>query len=175
MSKKQPIDCQQVSTGVDLAVLGVQDLLKLDAEIIAELRRRNLVRTNNKPLGDIAEAVVHAARGGTLENNSTKSHDITTPDGQRIQVKAVSVRSSGTASKFSVFRSTDFTTAVFLVFDINFGLLEAREIDASDIEKLRLISHTNGRQPTLRWVRTYGTDVAAEMKAAWMGLNETSV
>lgn len=65
ISKEQVIDCRQVSTGIDLAVLGVQDLLQLDAEIIAQLRRRNLARTDNKPLGDIAEAVVPAARGGT--------------------------------------------------------------------------------------------------------------
>ncbi|MDN6428006.1 DUF6998 domain-containing protein [Acidipropionibacterium jensenii] len=106
MSEGQSIDCQQVSTGIDLAVLGVQDLLQLDAAIITELRRRNLVRPNNKPLGDIAEAVVHAARGGTLENNSTKSHDITAPGGQRIQVKARTMQPKERTVRFSVFRST---------------------------------------------------------------------
>ncbi|WP_344783155.1 hypothetical protein [Gordonia caeni] len=156
-----------------MTALGVQDLLRLDGAVLAELRRRGLVRTGNKPLGDVAEAVVHAARDGVLEPNSTKSHDITTPAGDRIQVKAMGVRSAGTAAKFGAFRSTDFTTAVFLVFDIDFNLIEAREVDAAVIEQTRLVTHINGRQPTLRWVRTVGTDVTAEMQAAWAGLNQT--
>ena len=49
----------------------------------------------------------------------------------------------------------------------------AREVDASDIEQTRLVAHVNGRQPTLRWVRSTGTDVTAEMQAAWTCLNET--
>ncbi|GAA2373716.1 hypothetical protein [Gordonia cholesterolivorans] len=159
---------------VDLTALGVQDLLRLDAAIIAELRRRGLVRTSNKPLGDVAEAVVHAARGGVLEPNSTKSHDITAPGGQRIQVKAMGVRSAGTAAKFSAFRSTDITTAVFLVFDLDFHLIEAREVDAADIEQTKVVAHVNGRKPTLRWVRSVGTDVTTEMQAAWTRINETS-
>ncbi|MFT4126117.1 MAG: hypothetical protein QM662_07780 [Gordonia sp. (in: high G+C Gram-positive bacteria)] len=112
-------------TAVDLTSLGVQDLLQLDAAIIAELRRRGLVRTSNKPLGDVAEAVVHAARGGVL------------------------------------------------VFDLDFNLTEAREVDAAEIEQTRLVAHVNGRQPTLRWVRSVGTEVTAEMQAAWTRLNET--
>lgn len=173
MSEGQSIDCQQVSTGIDLAVLGVQDLLQLDAAIITELRRRNLVGTNNKPLGDIAEAVVHAARGGTLENNSTKSHDITAPGGQRIQVKARTMQPKERTVRFSVFRSTAFTTAVFLVFNTDFGLVEAHEVDASDIEQTRHVAHVNGKSADLRWVRSVSTDVTAEMRAAWTSLNET--
>lgn len=161
-------------TTVDLTALGVRDLLKLDAAVIEELRRRELVRTNNKPLGDIAEAVVYEARGGILEPNSTRSHDITAPDGQRIQVKAMGPRSAGTQT-FSVFRSTDFTTAVFLIFDVDFNLTEAREVTAADIEQTRIIAHTNGRASTLQWVRTVGTDVTAEMQTAWARLNETAI
>ncbi|MFM9376280.1 DUF6998 domain-containing protein [Gordonia sp. VNK21] len=159
---------------MDLTGLGVQDLLRLEAAINTELRRRGLVRTSNKPLGDVAEAVVHAARGGVLEPNSTKSHDITTPDGRRIQVKAMGVRSAGAAAKFSPFRSTDFTTAVFLVFDRDFDLTEAREVTASDIEQTRLVAHINGRQPSLSWVRSVGTDVTAEMQQAWRTVDAIS-
>ena len=55
----------------DLTNLRVRELLQLEASIVSELRGRGLVRTNNKPLGDIAEQVVLAARGGVLEPNST--------------------------------------------------------------------------------------------------------
>lgn len=89
----------------ELTRLPVKQLLQLEANIVAELRRRDLVRTNNKPLGDIAELVVWLARGGVLEPNSTKSHDITTATGHRIQVKAMASRTAGAGAKFSPFRS----------------------------------------------------------------------
>ena len=38
----------------DLKTLRVSELLHLEASIVSELRGRGLVRTNNKPLGDIA-------------------------------------------------------------------------------------------------------------------------
>ena len=91
----------------DVSRLSVKHLLQLEASVVKELRRRDLVRTNNKPLGDIAEQVVWLARGGVLEPNSTKSHDITTASGHRIQVKAMANRVAGSAARFSPFRSAD--------------------------------------------------------------------
>ncbi|OCB35448.1 hypothetical protein A5676_23875 [Mycobacterium malmoense] len=159
-------------TDFDLAQLGIRDLLRLELAITAELRLRGLVRTNNKPLGDIAENVVWRARGGVLEPNSTKSHDITTVDGHRIQVKAMGGRSAGPAAKFSPFRSVDFHSAIFLVFDGECELTEAYEVPADSVsERIRFVAHVNGRQPTLREVRALGTDVADEMRAAYSMLD----
>jgi len=161
-----------VVTAFDLAQLGVRDLLRLEVAAIAELRARGLVRTNNKPLADIAELVVLRARGGVLERNSTKSHDITTANGQRIQVKAMGDRSASTAAKFSPFRSSDFHSAIFLVFDGECYLTEAYEISADSVnDHVRFVPHVNGRQPTLRQVRALGTDVVDEMRAAYSGLD----
>ena len=127
------------------------------------------MRTNNKPLGDIAERVVLVARGGVLEPNSTKSHDVTDTDGRRIQVKAMGLRKVGRAAKFSPFRSFAFDTAVFLVFASDtFELSLAREVPAKAIEAVaRYSPHTNGRQPTLRQIETLGVDVMAEMGKAY--------
>lgn len=153
--------------------LRVKELLQLEAEIVVELRRRDLVRTNNKPLGDIAEQIVLLARGGILEPNSTKSHDISDPQGRRIQVKAMGTRRSGHASKFSPFRSFEFDTAVFLVFDsTNFDLVLSREVASMEIETVASYSqHTNGRQPTLRQIESLGTDVTEEMSSAYIKLD----
>lgn len=146
----------------------------MEASIIAELRQRGLVRTNNKPLGDIAEQVVLAARGGVLEPNSMKSHDITDPSGRRIQVKAMGGRAAGKAGKFSPFRSFDFDTAVFLVFaPETFEISLAREVSAGAIEAVAHYSpHTNGRQPTLRQIENAGIDVTDEMRAAYAALDD---
>lgn len=143
--------------------LSVKDLLLLEARVVKELRRRDLVRTNNKPLGDIAEYVVWLARGGVLEPNSTKSHDITTASGHRIQVKAMANRAAGAGARFSPFRSAGYHTAVFLVFDSAFEIAEAFEVGAEQIEEhVHFVPHIAGRQPSLTQVRTLGTDVTVE-------------
>ncbi|WP_166972534.1 DUF6998 domain-containing protein [Brevibacterium atlanticum] len=158
----------------DLSSFRVKDLLRLEANVISELRDRGLVRTNNKPLGDIAEQVVLRARGGILEPNSTKSHDVTDREGRRIQVKAMGARAAGKSGKFSPFRSFDFDTAVFLVFGTeDFDLTLAREVPSNDIESVaRYSRHTNGRQPTVRQIEGLGEDVIGEMKAAYDSLND---
>lgn len=160
-----------------LSQLRVRELLQLEACIVSELRDRGLVRTNNKPLGDIAERVVLVARGGVLEPNSTKSHDVTDQAGRRIQVKAMGGRVAGGSAKFSPFRSFDFDTAVFLVFAAEtFHLDSAREVGSGDIEAVaRYSSHTNGRQPTLGQVENLGVDVTAEMRAAYEALDSDIV
>lgn len=161
----------------DLTNLRVRELLQLEASIVSELRGRGLVRTNNKPLGDIAEQVVLAARGGVLEPNSTKSHDVTDQSGRRIQVKAMGGRVVGRSGKFSPFRSFDFDTAVFLIFAAEtFELVLAREVDADSVEAVAPYSrHTNGRQATLRQVESLGLDVTTEMREAFATLDPDAV
>ncbi|MGF2949269.1 DUF6998 domain-containing protein [Microbacterium alcoholitolerans] len=154
--------------------LSVKHLMQLEASIVTELRRRELVRTNNKPLGDIAEHVVWLARGGVLEPNSTKSHDITTASGHRIQVKAMANRAAGAGARFSPFRSAGYHSAVFLVFDSTFEITEAYEVEADLIEAhVRFVPHVAGRQPSLTQVRTLGTDVTAEMQSAYARIDDS--
>ena len=157
----------------DLTALAVPDLLGLEAQIVSYLRDRGLVRSNNKPLGDIAEQIVFQARGGTLEPNSTKSHDVTTPSGARIQVKAMGARSAGTGEKFSPFRSFEFDTAIFLVFaPLTFELTLAREVGAAEVQAVsRYSKHTNGSQPTVSQIKDAGTDVVDEMRLAYAALD----
>lgn len=156
----------------DLSSFSVKGLLQLEAGVVTELRRRGLVRTNNKPLGDIAEQIVLAARGGILEPNSARSHDITDSEGRRIQVKAMGGRSVGRSGQFSSFRSFDFDTAVFLMFEANtFDLALAREVAASDIKTVAPYSaHTNGRAVTVRKIENLGLDVSHEMRNAYEAL-----
>ena len=140
---------------------------------MSELRARGLVRTNNKPLGDIAEQVVWTARGGELAGNSTKSYDLTDRQGRRIQVKAMGGRMAGRSGKFSPFRSFDFDTAVFLGFaEKTFDLVFAREIEANLLESnVPFSAHTNGRQATARQIEGMGLDVTTEMRDAYATLD----
>lgn len=157
----------------DLTQLSVRELLVLESAIVGELRARELARTNNKPLGDIAEQVVLHARGGSLEPNSTKSHDVTDRDGKKIQVKARSIRRGRKSGRFSPFRSFNFDSAVFLIFDAEtFDLVNAREASPEEIMGIaKLSTHTNGRQPNLNQVSRIGESVFSEMKIAYEALN----
>lgn len=159
---------------IDLRTLRARELLRLEGEIIGELLRRDLVRTRNKPLGDIAERVVRHARGGHLEPNSAKSHDITTPTGVRIQVKAMSVSPGSVSGQFSAFRSFDFDTAVFLVFLADtFELIQAREVTAAEVEaSSRFSRHTNASTVTYRKMGGLGDDVLCEMQTAFDNLDD---
>ena len=51
------------------------ELMNLYAEILAELNRRNVVRTYNSPVGDYAEWLVAEKLGLVLEHDSQKGYD----------------------------------------------------------------------------------------------------
>ena len=58
----------------------IAELLAGYAGILAELRRRGVVRTNNAPVGDYAEWLAARALGGEIvANASEKSYDLRLP------------------------------------------------------------------------------------------------
>lgn len=130
-----------------------RDLLAMYARILDELLRRNLIRTRNAPAGDYAEALVARALDGTLKPNSTKSWDVTTAAGQRVQVKC---RVLGPATRksahYSVFRSWDFDIAVFVTFDQGtYEVLSATSLPAESVKgKARFSAHVAGAFLTIR-------------------------
>lgn len=104
----------------------VGELLSGYANILAELRRRGVVRSANAPAGDYAEWLCARALGATLVVNfSVKSHDLVLSDGGRVQVKARVTSDPPTAGQLqtSPFRSWDFELAAFvLVRDYDYGI-----------------------------------------------------
>lgn len=133
----------------DLSSLSPRDLLSIYARILDELLRRNLIRTRNAPAGDYAEALVARALNGTLEPNSTKSWDVTTQTGQRVQVKARVVGpSTRMSAKHSVFRSWgfDFDIPVFVTFDQEtYVVTSAVSVPVASVEgTARFSSHVAG-------------------------------
>ena len=96
------------------------ELLAQYAATLVELRRRGVLRTNNAPLGDYAEWLLHRALGGALANStSAKSYDLTLQDGRRVRVKArlVSDPPSRGQLQTSPFRSWDFELAALMLLD----------------------------------------------------------
>ncbi len=71
------------------------ELLKDWSTVMRELRKRDVIRTNNNPVGDIAEAIVAAHYLGERGVFAQRGWDVKRrpsedfPEGERIQVKAM--------------------------------------------------------------------------------------
>ena len=98
--------------------------VKQYAEVTARLEAHSLIRSHNKPQGDIAEAIAAEAFGGTLLDQSAKGADVKLPDGQLLQVK--SVTDYGKPAGTSGIRSTDFDHLLLVVFDPLLAVKSAR-------------------------------------------------
>jgi hypothetical protein len=85
----------------------------------------------------------------------------------------MAVRAAGSGARFSPFRSAEYDTAVFIVLNSGFELVEAFEVEAERIEQsVRYVAHINGRQPSLRQVRELGHDVTIEMQSAYARIDD---
>jgi hypothetical protein len=99
-----------------LETLRTAELFKMYRGILRELTQRGIVRTMNAPAGDYAEYLVAALVGGELADNSEKSWDIRTADGERLQVKCRVVQEGKRGQRqLSPFRTWDFDRAVIVL------------------------------------------------------------
>ncbi len=73
---------------IDLANIPVSALLELHGDVIAELRRREIVRSANNPTGDYGELLFARAFGWVLNGNSSADADATDAEGLRYQIKS---------------------------------------------------------------------------------------
>ena len=149
--------------------LSVKALLQIQAQVLAELKSRKVVRGNNSPIGDIAEYLVFQSRGGVLEPNSTKSHDVTDNSGRKIQVKARSLLEKDFGQTFSAFRTFKFDTTIFIVFDpLTSEISWAREVEAAQIKDNSYFQElTNSYRITASKVLEIGNDVTKELAATY--------
>lgn len=72
---------------IDLSQASVSALLELHGNLLAELRRRDVVRSANNPTGDYGELLFSRAFGWTLNGNSSADVDAVDADGVLYQIK----------------------------------------------------------------------------------------
>ena len=104
---------------IDFTTASTSELFVSYRAVLAELRRREIVRTGNAPTGDYAETLVKVAFEGKLAPNSEKSWDVLTPQGEKLQVKS-RLLDDPTKSKqrqLSPIRSWGFDSLVIVLFD----------------------------------------------------------
>lgn len=110
------------------------ELLAEWAAVMRELKRRGVIRTNNNPVGDIAEAIVAAHVGGERGSFSQRGWDVLTPAGERIQVKAL--RQTGRRRNLSPIRDSDYDSVIVVVFDEDFHVSEGLKLSREVVEDL---------------------------------------
>jgi hypothetical protein len=101
---------------VDLSNMSTRELLALWAQSLRELRDREVVRTFNNPIGDIAEALVALHYGGERGSFSQASWDVRTPSGELLQVKALRRTGAKTRRNLSPVRSDGYDAVIVVFF-----------------------------------------------------------
>jgi hypothetical protein len=106
------------------------------AAVMRELRARDVIRTNNNPVGDIAEAIVAAHFDGERGSFSQAGWDVLTADGGRIQVKAIRQTPKYTRTTLSPIRDSEYDSVVVVIFDEDFRVTEGLKVARSVVEEM---------------------------------------
>ena len=128
------------------------ELLQTHNAVIAELRRLDVVRTKNNPVGDYTEWLVCNRLGLEREGNSKAAFDARDADGTKIQIKGR--QSNNNSVQFSTIRNLkqqgfDFLIAV--IFDDDFSVRLAVKIPHVEVlELVRYQDHVKGHNLILR-------------------------
>ena len=116
---------------MELEKLNPKELLQLQADATNELRRREIVRTQNNPLGDYTEWLVSKALNLELANNSKAGYDATDSNGIKIQIKGRRITAKNKSTQLSAIRKLnekDFDELVAVLFDDRFNVIEALSV-----------------------------------------------
>lgn len=151
----------------------VRELLRLHGEVMEELRRREVVRTSNSPVGDYAELLFSTAFGWALEGSSASGHDATDRDGARFQIKSRRLTRHNTSRQLSFLRKLpekkfDFLAAV--LFDAKYNVTKAIIMPHEGLEaRCRFSAHANGWLMRLEddcWQAVGARDVTDQIRMA---------
>jgi hypothetical protein len=127
-----------------------QELLADWGAIMRELRARDVVRTNNNPVGDIAEAIVAEHYAGERGSFAQAGWDVQTPQGERIQVKAMRQAAGAKRSNLSPIRDRDYDFVVIVIFNEHFVVTEGLRLSRAAVEDLFAHrDYVNGRIITI--------------------------
>lgn len=134
---------------MNLESLSNIELLQLQAKATEELKNRNVVRTQNNPLGDYTEWLVSNRLKLHLSKNSRAGFDAVSDAGVKFQIKGRRVTPGNQSRMLSAIRNydgKDFDWLVAVIFDQDFSILNAYLVPHEVIgEYFPHKDHVNGR------------------------------
>jgi hypothetical protein len=138
----------------ELSRLSTPDLLKIHAQVLAELRNRQVVRSENAPTGDYAEWLCVQRLGLVLQKNSALGFDAIDSIGTKFQIKGRRVTPANKSVQLGAIRDldrSDFDFLVGILFDQNYSVTLALKIPHAVVcERARFVSRTNSNTLHLR-------------------------
>lgn len=135
-------------------VFSTFDLFRCYADILNELKQRQIIRTFNNPVADYAEWLVAKMLDLELATNSRSGYDATNSANEKFQIKSRRLVPSNKSRQLGVIRnleSVKFDYLIAVLFESDFSLNEAYKIPQSLITKYAQFSkHQNGHILHLR-------------------------
>jgi hypothetical protein len=158
---------------MDISSLAVADLLKTHGAVLAELRRRGIVRSFNNPGSDLAELLFCRAFGWRRENNSAEGHDAVDAAGLRYQIKGRRLTARNRSRQLGAIRKLPeqpFDSLAAVLFDDDYSVVRAAIIPFAVVKaRAKRVEHTNSWRFLLRddlWAIEGVADVTARLRAA---------
>lgn len=141
-------------TKFDLKLATTFELLGYFADVLEELKQREVIRTRNNPVADYAEWLATQSLGLSLEPNSRAGYDAINKRGERFQIKSRRLDPSNKSRQRSVIRNLEvkeFDYLIGILFEKDFTVKEAYKIPHEIIEDYaRFNKHVNGYFLNLR-------------------------
>ena len=124
------------------------ELLKLYADLLEELRDRELTRTSNNPTADYAENVAAEKLGLTRAGKEERGYDATDAKGHKYQIKGRRITRHNNSRQLGVIRDLEanlFDYLVAVIFDESFAVLEIWKVPFEFVQSnSRWSEHQNG-------------------------------
>ncbi len=156
-----------------LEALSVSDLLRLHAEVLDELRRRQVLRSANGPAGDYGELLFCRAFGWMPQPNSARGFDAVDKHGVRYQIKCRRITAFNTSRQLSFIRNLPdrpFDILAGVLLDEAFRVTRAALIPVEIVQShARYVGHVNAWRIILRdavWTFPGVSDVTESLRDA---------
>ncbi len=131
-----------------------RELLSDWVAIMRQLRTLGVIRTNNNPIGDIAEAIVCDHYGGERASFSQKGWDVKAPDGELIQVKSRRRTPESNPTVLSPISDDEYDSLVVVIFDEDFQVIEGLKANRALVEDRFDLDGKNQRRVSLNKLRS---------------------
>ena len=127
--------------------LTISELLQVYGSVMDELRPRDVVRSSNSPISDLAEVLFGRAFDWIREGNSVAGHDAKDAAGARYQIKARRIGMGPGTRQLSAIRNlgnNSFEMLAGVLFNPDFSVHRAAIVPL-DVVKIRATwsKHTN--------------------------------
>ena len=157
----------------DLNDMKINELLKLYAQIEQELKSRKVRRSNNNPVGDLAEYLFCRAFGWRQAPNSQKGYDAIGMDKTRYQIKGRRLHPGNQSRQLSAIRNIEgkkFDMLAAVLFDQYYKVTHAAIVPREVVEQNSSYQkHTNSHRFILRdnvWIWPSVIDATKDIRNA---------